>query len=156
MAYGDYHGPDKPDKGKQDGSCNQTSCQSSPANWYNHGLNLWYCSDCRFDIEFNTLNLHNWETRHLPYVGHPRFETQKMMDKRQNKTMADAKPSEEYKFYRFKCGTFIEADNFTEAKEKFIKQIQSESENSKGWHKCTCLGLDHRHGCPARSKEIPF
>jgi hypothetical protein len=47
MAYGDYDGPNKPDKGKEGGSCNRTRCQAAPALHYNHGSNSWYCRDCR-------------------------------------------------------------------------------------------------------------
>jgi len=60
-------------------------------------------------------------------------------------------------FYRFKCGTFIEADTFDDAKNKFLANIKSEIENPKEWHKCTCLGFNHRFGCPSlQDCEVPF
>lgn len=57
-------------------------------------------------------------------------------------------------FYRFKCGVFIKADDFEEAKAKFIQKVEQETENTDEWHKCTCLGLSHRHDCP--EYEIPY
>jgi hypothetical protein len=59
-------------------------------------------------------------------------------------------------FYRFRNGVFIEADSFALAKIMMIAQIENEAEKANSWHKCTCLGLDHRFGCPEQSKEIPF
>jgi len=60
-------------------------------------------------------------------------------------------------FYRFNCGTFIEADNFEEAKATFIDQITTEKENPKSWNKCTCLGFDYRSDCPEHwANEVPF
>lgn len=59
-------------------------------------------------------------------------------------------------YYRFKCGTFMEADTFEEAKQKFIEEIQEETEVERGWHRCTCLGLSHRHNCPEMKGIIPF
>jgi hypothetical protein len=82
MAYGDYNGPDKPDKGLQGGSCNRTRCQCSPADWYNHGSMSWYCYDCAITIGQDVVNLRNWNREWLPKVGHPMFETQKMMNER--------------------------------------------------------------------------
>lgn len=82
MAYGDYNGPDKPDKGKEGGSCNRTRCQCAPAIWYNHGSYSWYCTECRLDIEFDVVNLLEWQTDFQPRLGHPMFETREMMDKR--------------------------------------------------------------------------
>lgn len=82
MAYGDYNGPNKPDKGKEGGSCNRTRCQCATANWYNHGSYAWYCDDCRYQIQFDHMNLRDWQTRWQPKCGHPMFETREMMDAR--------------------------------------------------------------------------
>lgn len=82
MVYGDYNGPNKPDKGKEGGSCNRTRCQCSPAIWYNHGSHSWYCEECRLDIEFDVVNLLEWQTDFQPRLGHPMFETREMMNKR--------------------------------------------------------------------------
>lgn len=79
MAYGDYDGPNKPDKGKEGGSCNRTRCQAPSAVWYNHGSYAWYCADCRRDIQFDTFNLRNWEAEWQHRVGHPMFETREMI-----------------------------------------------------------------------------
>ena len=90
MPFGKYHGPDKPDKGEEDGSCNRSSCQDSPAIWYNHGSLAWYCGGCRRAIEFDSFNLHNWRTNYQPSYGHPMFETREMMDERlQEKVLQD-------------------------------------------------------------------
>jgi hypothetical protein len=51
-------------------------------------------------------------------------------------------------FYRFDCGTFIEAVTFEEAQTKFVERIKAETEEPKRWCKCTCLGLGHRFECP--------
>ncbi len=60
-------------------------------------------------------------------------------------------------FYRFKCGVFIEAETFDEAKSKFVDKIMAEEERQKGWHNCTCLGFNHRLGCPEQKKiGIPY
>ena len=62
-------------------------------------------------------------------------------------------------FYRFKCGKFIKAETFEEAKKKFIEQIEEEQEQKKRWHKCTCLGFSHRFDCPehpTNKGEIPY
>lgn len=81
MPYGSYHGPDKPDKGEENGSCNRSLCQDSPAIWYNHGSLSWYCECCK-----NTLNdawaQQNWKLEFAGY-GHPQFETREMIDARQ-------------------------------------------------------------------------
>jgi hypothetical protein len=82
MAYGDYDGPDKADKGEENGSCNRTRCQDTPALWYNHGSRHWYCASCRRDIQFDSFNLNDWELNWRPRVGHPMFETREMMDAR--------------------------------------------------------------------------
>jgi hypothetical protein len=46
MAYGDYDGPDKPDKGMKGGSCNRRLCQDSPAVWFNQSTLAYYCRSC--------------------------------------------------------------------------------------------------------------
>jgi hypothetical protein len=51
-------------------------------------------------------------------------------------------------YYRFNNGSYIEADNYTEAQEKLIKRISEEKENKKRWHRCTCVGLSHSFNCP--------
>ncbi|MBY3263824.1 hypothetical protein HFO15_19550 [Rhizobium laguerreae] len=82
MAYGDYDGPNKPDKGHEGGSCNRTRCQANPARWYNHGSYSWYCDSCRYQIEFDGFNLRDWQTHYQPRLKHPMFETREMMDAR--------------------------------------------------------------------------
>jgi hypothetical protein len=82
MPFGTYHGPDKPDKGQEGGSCNRSSCQASPANWYNHGSYAWYCDDCRVQIQFDHVNLRGWERDWKPRCGHDQFETRAMLDAR--------------------------------------------------------------------------
>lgn len=89
MAYGDYDGPNKPDKGVEGGSCNRTRCQCSPARWYNHGSYSWYCDDCRNAIEFDVMNLAEWNLRWRPRVGHPMFETREMMTDRKLNEVKD-------------------------------------------------------------------
>lgn len=79
MAFGDYNGPDKPNKGKEAGACNRQRCQTEPAYWYNHGSGRWYCDTCRQDIEFDSFNLREWQTYWQPKCGHPMFETRGMM-----------------------------------------------------------------------------
>ena len=92
MAYGDYpmDAPDKPDKGLEGGSCNRQRCQDDPAEWYNHGMNRWYCSGCRKAIEFDRFNLSNWQLHHQPKCGHPQFETREMMDAREKNEVTDS------------------------------------------------------------------
>ena len=82
MSYGNYDGPNKPDKGHEGGSCNRTRCQTSPADWYNHGSYSWYCEDCRIAIEFDRVNYAGWHRDFFPRLKHPMFETRKMMDDR--------------------------------------------------------------------------
>lgn len=89
MAYGDYNGPNKPDKGEENGSCNRTPCQAAPANWYNHGSYSWYCADCRQDIEFDSFNYHDWQQNFRPRLNHPMFETRQMMTERQEANHAE-------------------------------------------------------------------
>lgn len=84
MAYGDYDGPDKANKGQENGSCNRTRCQAPNAVWFNHGSHAWYCADCRRDIEFDPVNKRGWNNDFLPKVGHPMFETRAMMTARKN------------------------------------------------------------------------
>ena len=80
MSYGDYSGPDKPNKGNENVACNRQRCQAEPAIWFNHGTVKWYCADCRRDIQFDTFNLKDWERNYQPRYGYPMFETRKMMD----------------------------------------------------------------------------
>ncbi|MEQ9347720.1 MAG: hypothetical protein RIG26_14870 [Thalassospira sp.] len=82
MAYGDYSGPDKPNKGQEGGACNRQLCQHEPANWFNHGSRSWYCDTCRHQIEFDAFNYRDWQANHEPDCGHPMFETRHMMDAR--------------------------------------------------------------------------
>lgn len=79
MAYGDYDGPNKPNKGHEDGACNRTLCQAEPAVWWNHGSSSWYCADCRIDIGFDSFNLRDWKANWEPRLGHPMFETRDQM-----------------------------------------------------------------------------
>ncbi|AHC30545.1 hypothetical protein CC53_gp128 [Rhizobium phage vB_RleS_L338C] len=82
MAYGDYNGPDKPDKGHEGGSCNRGRCQSSPALYYNHGSFSWYCLDCRNQIALDPVNRRSWQKDFEPTCHHQQFETRAEMDKR--------------------------------------------------------------------------
>ncbi|MHC2481600.1 hypothetical protein ACVIKP_003391 [Rhizobium leguminosarum] len=82
MAYGDYNGPDKADKGKEGGSCNRGRCQCYPARWWNHGSYSWYCDDCARDIGQDPMNLRDWERMYQPKLGHPMFETREQIDAR--------------------------------------------------------------------------
>lgn len=86
MAYGDYDGPNKPDKGHENGSCNRTLCQCSPARWYNHGSHSWYCDDCKRDIGEDSFNKRDWERNYQPRLGHPMFETREQMDARKSES----------------------------------------------------------------------
>lgn len=83
MAYGDYSGPDKPDKGKENGSCNRRLCQASPARQYNHGSYSWYCDDCAREIGQDPVNLADWTLNFLPKRGHPMFETRQQIEARE-------------------------------------------------------------------------
>lgn len=83
MAYGEYDGPNKPNKGHEGGACNRTRCQAEPANWYNHGSYSWYCEDCANDIGNDPVNLRDWMTRWHPKLGHMMFETREQMDERE-------------------------------------------------------------------------
>lgn len=82
MAYGDYDGPDKPDKGREGGSCNRGLCQAPHAVWFNHGSSSWYCYDCYIDIGLDRFNLRDWRANWQPQLGHPMFETRAMMNDR--------------------------------------------------------------------------
>jgi hypothetical protein len=84
MAYGDYNGPDKPNKGQEGGACNRQRCQAEPAIWYNHGSYSWYCSDCRHTIETDSVNALGW-VQDFGHLGHPMFETREMMNERKQK-----------------------------------------------------------------------
>lgn len=81
--YGDYEGPDKPDKGQEGGSCNRRRCQSNPAAWYNHGSYKWYCHDCALTIANDPVNRLDWDINFWPKLGHPMFETREMIDARE-------------------------------------------------------------------------
>lgn len=60
-------------------------------------------------------------------------------------------------YYRFKCGKFIEAKSFEEAKRIFIEEIQKEIEHEEKWCECTCLGFFHRYNCSIDlGDDIPF
>jgi len=89
MAYGDYSGPNKPDKGKEGGSCNRTRCQCFPARWYNHGSYAWYCDDCKDQIYDTQGKI--WWMRDFGHLGHHQFETRDMMDDRTAATTESAK-----------------------------------------------------------------
>lgn len=80
MAYGDYDGPNKPDKGLEGGSCNRTLCQCAPANWYNHGSLAWYCEECKDQI-YDHVGQRFWK-QDFPNAEHPMFETRDMMTAR--------------------------------------------------------------------------
>jgi len=84
VAFGDYSGPDKLNKGHEGGACNRQSCQAEPADWYNHGMDRWYCGDCRQVIQFDSFNLRHWQQDWQPRYGHPQFETRAMMNARTN------------------------------------------------------------------------
>lgn len=85
MAYGDYDGPNKRDKGMEGGSCNRTRCQAPHAIWYNHGSFSWYCDDCKTDIGDDPINKMDWLLRYQPKLGHPMFETREMIEARGGK-----------------------------------------------------------------------
>jgi len=82
MSYGDYDGPDKPNKGLEGGACNRGRCQAEPALWYNHGSFAWYCADCRQAIQFDRFNFRDWNANWFPNCGHPMFETREQMTAR--------------------------------------------------------------------------
>ena len=82
MAYGDYDGPDKPNKGKEGGSCNRGLCQDDSAPWYNHGSYAWYCESCKRQI-YDYIGQRYWR-RDFPNVDYPMFETREMMNEREN------------------------------------------------------------------------
>lgn len=86
MAFGDYSGPDKPNKGHEGGACNRQRCQAEPADFYNHGSHSWYCFDCARDIGNDHVNARYW-VRDFPrlFPGrdfHLMFETREQMDAR--------------------------------------------------------------------------
>jgi hypothetical protein len=51
-------------------------------------------------------------------------------------------------YYRFKCGVFIKATNFEEAKLRFMDQVMMENQDRNRWHECSCVGHGHRFNCP--------
>jgi hypothetical protein len=79
MPYPHYNGPTKANKGLKDGACNRSRCQDEPAEWYNHGAYAWYCERCRWDIEFDSFNLRDWQAKWQTKCGHPMFETADQM-----------------------------------------------------------------------------
>ena len=89
MAYGDYNGPDKDDKGHEGGSCNRTLCQAPDAIWYSYGSLSWYCADCRHEIENDIVNKRDWALNFEQKCGHPMFETREMMDDREQQQRDD-------------------------------------------------------------------
>ena len=89
MAYGDYDGPNKPNKGHEGGACNRTRCQAEPALWYNHGSYSWYCSDCADDIGNDPVNMRDWMASWHPRLGHMMFETREQMDQREGAKKPD-------------------------------------------------------------------
>ena len=80
MAYGDYDGPNKPNKGVEGGACNRTSCQAEPALWHNLGTSRWYCADCAHDIGQDPVNLRDWKLNYEHRYGRPMFATREMLD----------------------------------------------------------------------------
>ena len=48
-----HTGPNKPDKGLKNGSCNRTACQKPGANYFNKSTRCYYCAECAERI--------NWE-----------------------------------------------------------------------------------------------
>ncbi len=85
MAYGDYDGPDKPNKGVEGGACNRQRCQAEPALWHNWGTSRWYCADCARDIGQDSFNLRDWKANYEPRLGHPMFRTRAMIDASPNR-----------------------------------------------------------------------
>lgn len=85
MAYGDYDGPEKPNKGKEGGACNRERCQAEPALSFNHGTSKWYCGDCARDIGEGRFNKRDWEINWRPKCGHAMFETREEIDAREAK-----------------------------------------------------------------------
>lgn len=83
MAYGDYSGPDKPNKGHEGGACNRQRCQAEPALWWNHGSHSWYCEDCSIQIGQDPVNKRDWTYKWEPKCGHPMFETRAQIDARE-------------------------------------------------------------------------
>ncbi len=82
MAYGDYSGPNKPNKGLEGGACNRERCQAEPALFHNWGTSRWYCADCARDIGQDSFNLRDWKANYEPRLGHPMFETRQQLDAR--------------------------------------------------------------------------
>lgn len=116
MAYGDYDGPNKPDKGKEGGSCNRTACQSSPANWYNHASHSWYCCDCKRELE--RVNNMDWDDNFRPSRGYPMFETREMIEERR-KIMAGLDNILETLDRRFTSSNSVPVDSARITKEEY-------------------------------------
>ena len=60
-----YTGPNKPDKGLEDGSCNRTACQAPGATWFNHSTRAWYCRPCA-----HLINAACRQDQFIRYLGH--------------------------------------------------------------------------------------
>lgn len=60
------------------------------------------------------------------------------------------------KYYRFQCGTFIEANSFEEAKTTLMARIVDEQEVPENWTRCTCLGISHRYNCPEMDGVVTY
>ena len=80
MTYGSYSGPNKENKGHENGACNRRSCQKEPAIWYNHGSFSWYCTGCKNQI-YDEPGRRFW-AQDFPNAKHPMFETREMLNKR--------------------------------------------------------------------------
>lgn len=83
MPWPEYNGPDKANKGQENGACNRFQCQDEPALWYNHGSHAWYCEGCKDAIGGDWVNKRDWELRWQPKLGHPMFETREQIDVRE-------------------------------------------------------------------------
>ena len=89
MAYGDYNGPDKNDKGLENGSCSRIRCQAPNAEYYSHFTREWYCHDCAIDIGQDPVNLEYWNNTWYPKLKHPPFETRKQINEREGISDSD-------------------------------------------------------------------
>ena len=50
-APGNHTGPNRPDKGLFNGSCNVTACQlPNSAHWFNHSTRAYYCGTCAREL----------------------------------------------------------------------------------------------------------
>lgn len=80
----------KPDKGHENGSCNRTACQQSPATWFSNIMKKWYCARCADLIGNDPHNRRDWETDLKKYCPNGLFETRAMMDLREESEMLKA------------------------------------------------------------------